>query len=482
VLRHRVEKLLGIGYENRLLITDINNFSDIFDYRTLLYDSGFKVYDMNAGIEEFRLLYEQEIRYTGSRCAVVVTENVYVPYDIQRAFFFVELSLPGLFPNLDASTLIKYKEEMELISEAYGTLYVPLNTPSQTERFIREKVLTSESLTAFNAKEILNLKAACDNAATYMDWISIAKRVARIKYYSATINARLDTAFIDQAFEQFIFRSYGKLSGEVNNKFPPILPRALSLITNDGKKKAAIIVMDGMSLVDFEVLARYMSDIKYEHNASFALIPTTTSISRQCLLSGRFPMQLEDPYSLKNEERGFVDAGVKLGYLRSEIQYARGYEPDAGLKTKLLGIVINEVDDTVHGQRQGRAGMLASMKILAESGKLQNLIRALHTQGFEVYITADHGNTQTLGIGRHRFGVEVETKSKRMAVLKDFAEETDFLRENTVRFPGTYLDKGYQYYICKGGTSFDNKGDEVMTHGGISVDEVIVPFIKILEV
>ena len=35
------------------------------------------------------------------------------------------------------------------------------------------------------------------------------------------------------------------------------------------------------------------------------------------------------------------------------------------------------------------------------------------------------------------------------------------------------------YLICDVGDSFDAKGDDVMTHGGITLDEVIGPFIKI---
>ena len=33
--------------------------------------------------------------------------------------------------------------------------------------------------------------------------------------------------------------------------------------------------------------------------------------------------------------------------------------------------------------------------------------------------------------------------------------------------------------ICDVGDSFDAKGEDVMSHGGISIDEGIVPFIKI---
>ena len=53
------------------------------------------------------------------------------------------------------------------------------------------------------------------------------------------------------------------------------------------------------------------------------------------------------------------------------------------------------------------------------------------------------------------------------------------LLERTVRYPGFYLDKTYQYLICKGDNSFDINGENVMTHGGITIEEVIVPFIRI---
>lgn len=66
-----------------------------------------------------------------------------------------------------------------------------------------------------------------------------------------------------------------------------------------------------------------------------------------------------------------------------------------------------------------------------------------------------------------------------MFVLKDFAGEKGSFADKVVTYPGYYLDKDYKYYVYESGVSFDNMNDEVMTHGGISLDEVIVPFIKI---
>ena len=99
----------------------------------------------------------------------------------------------------------------------------------------------------------------------------------------------------------------------------------------------------------------------------------------------------------------------------------------------------------------------------------------------DVYITSDHGNTACVGLGKLMgTGVEMETKSRRMLVLKDFADKETLLEKyGLIEYPKYYLTKDYDYLICDVGDSFDAKGRDVMTHGGITLDEVVVPFIKI---
>ena len=46
--------------------------------------------------------------------------------------------------------------------------------------------------------------------------------------------------------------------------------------------------------------------------------------------------------------------------------------------------------------------------------------------------------------------------------------------ENKVGTQGVTRD-----LLCRAGRSFDSKGDQVMSHGSITIDEVIVPFITI---
>ena len=67
-----------------------------------------------------------------------------------------------------------------------------------------------------------------------------------------------------------------------------------------------------------------------------------------------------------------------------------------------------------------------------------------------------------------------------MIVLKDYADQ-DKLKEkySLIEFPKYYLNKELDYLICENGESFDAKGARVMSHGGITLDEVVVPFIEI---
>lgn len=231
----------------------------------------------------------------------------------------------------------------------------------------------------------------------------------------------------------------------------------------------------------YDIISESFGGIEYEQSAMFAMIPSTTSISRQCLLSGKFPSQLWEPWIQSKEKAEFTACAKALGYTDSQIGYARGYDAEFNAFVKCGAVIINDVDDLVHAQPQGRLGMYNDISVLANEKKLRHLVERLLSNGFDVYITADHGNTQCTGIGKYvGAGVDIETKSHRMVVLKNFADKGKLKdRFGLVEYPKYYLPKEYEYLICDAGTSLDVSGEQVMTHGGMTIDEVVVPFIKI---
>ena len=478
MIEKRVRNLLQIEYENRLLIYDTDDFASCFDYALLLMANDFEVYLYND-IERIRYEYETKMREDDARCAIVVSSDIYVPSDIRNAFFEVTISLNNLYPHMDALVIQQHISDLDLIDRSYDAFEQNCMKKSSTEYYISKFSFSDQNVKDYIAEQEDTIKQMISSGTvSYSDWIGIARKNAKLERYSCLHYISRDQSFLDEAFREFILTDYKKLAGIVTQNAPSILPKTIDKIATG--EKVALVVADGMSMFDFEILSTFMKDLDYFSDGSYALIPTTTSISRQALLSGKYPQQLENPFSLAKEESGFYAAAHERGYDKSQCFYGRGYDAEPGPLARIVAIIINDIDDMVHGQHQGRMGMYNDVTLWAKEGKLQKLLITLLDKGFNVYLTADHGNTHCIGGGNiKKLGVETETKSKRMVVLKDFAEASDDLKKRTFEYPGYYMDKSYQYLICNGRTSFDNKNEDVMTHGGISLEEVIVPFVEV---
>ena len=163
------------------------------------------------------------------------------------------------------------------------------------------------------------------------------------------------------------------------------------------------------------------------------------------------------------------------------VSYYRGYDLEPSFKDFFITIVINDIDDIVHRQMYGMEGHNADITRMAKTGKLNKLIGELLESNFEVFIGSDHGNKESFGIGRPRgMGIEVETKSQKMMIIRDYAETKKLIEDfNLLEYPGYYLPKDYFYLLSRDEEALTLENARIMSHGGISIEEVIVPFIEI---
>ena len=468
------------AYANLIWINDVDCLNRIAAYSSVFAQHGFAVIVYQDDLS-LRIGYEQKIKAETEKLVVLNCGKAYIPYDIIKHFALYTASLRHLFPKLNPDVLRhKSRMDLDLLAMVAEKNFDDLTKPEQTEAFFDTVVYGRENLLVYfqSKRERIFQKAASN--PHYRDWYRIAEEKALIDRYSVQYRLNIDTSELNRLFQDYVLQAFGTLSSKIDRDTPVLVSHAMEYI-HEQSEKFALIVMDGMSEFDWSIISESFSGIRYEQSAAFAMIPSTTSISRQCLLSNQFPSQLAAPWVQSKEKSEFTKCARALGYADAQIGYSRGYDTDFGSAVRCGAVIINDVDDMVHAQQQGRLGMYHEISVLSEAGKLRRLTDRLLAKGFDVYITADHGNTLCTGIGKLvGVGVDVETKSHRMVVLKDFADKEKLAAKfGLIEYPKYYLPKEYDYLICDTGTSLDNLSAQVMTHGGMTLDEVVVPFIKI---
>lgn len=467
-------------YSNKVLLVDNDDLYRQVDYTSAFSAHGFEVVVYEDDLK-FRIQYQEKLYSDEDKLVVLAHTDSYIPYDVHRRLRAYEVSLEHLFPKLNTEALKgKTETDLDLLCNVYPTNFDDLSSRMETDQFFRMKVYAKANVQCYLQQKLTELMCRVAGAKTHKDWFAIAEEKSRLDLLAIQNDIELDTTEINSVFQTYALEQFGKLSQAIDKESPVLVSKAMDYM-HEHSEKFVIIVMDGMSEFDWRILSTSFDGINYEQSAAFAMIPSTTSISRQCLLSNKYPSQLMEPWKQSKEKAEFIACAKSLGYTDAQIGYERGYDANFGSFVRCGAVIILDVDEMVHAQTQGRIGMFHDIKLLAGQNKLSNMVRRFLSDGFDVYISADHGNTACVGLGRIMgSGVEVETKSHKMLVLKDFADKESLIQKyGLVEYPKYYLPKEYDYLICNVGESLDIKGEAVMTHGGMSLDEVVVPFIKI---
>lgn len=272
------------------------------------------------------------------------------------------------------------------------------------------------------------------------------------------------------------------------------VPRRLARDIEDSGS-AALIVVDGLALDQWvtirQLLQKQDANLVMRESATFAWIPTLTSVSRQSIFSGKPPFYFPSSInSTSSEEKLWKQFWEGHGLSRLDVAYQRGLGDGdaAGVldsaihpgKTKVVGLVVDKVDKIMHGMQLGSAGMHNQIRQWCEGGFLAVLLGQLLDYGYEVWLTADHGNIQCDGKGRPFEGVIAETRGERVRVYP-----TPELRAQVAgAFPFAHewqpvgLPANYFPLVAGGCDAFVNPGDAIVGHGGIAIEEVIVPLVK----
>jgi len=305
-------------------------------------------------------------------------------------------------------------------------------------------------------------------------------------------------AQVDAGFAAWLFKRY---AGLVNlPPVPPVmlhhLPRFLARqMGEDRKFKIALIVVDGLAmdqwLVVRDALASRQPGFRFREQAVFAWIPSLTSVSRQATFAGKAPIFFPNSIQTTDKEPAlWAQFWADQGLMPNEVVYLKGLG-DGGLETvsealshpkaRVAGLVVDKVDKIMHGMEMGTAGMHNQVCQWAKQPYLNTLLDLLLDRGFRVYLTSDHGNVEAEGCGRPSEGAVADLRGERVRIYPDAA-----LRGKVKeRFPaalewGTVgLPEDYLALLAPARQAFVQEKQRTVSHGGVSVEELIVPLIQI---
>jgi len=254
-------------------------------------------------------------------------------------------------------------------------------------------------------------------------------------------------------------------------------------------------VLDGLAFDQWLLLRKGLEAgdeaWRFQESTAFAWVPTLTSVTRQSIFAGEPPLFFPESIETTSkelahwqrfwEDRGVQRSGIELVTNLDGPADTRLEKALANPRLSVLGLVWNKVDDIMHGMQMQTAGMHSQVRLWSSQGHLQQLLRYLQQEGFTVYLTADHGNVTATGIGNPREGVLVETKGKRARVYDrpEFREEVFAKFPDSIRWPNHGLPPTRHVLLAGDLKAFTNQGDEVVAHGGIALEEVMVPFVAV---
>ncbi len=340
----------------------------------------------------------------------------------------------------------------------------------------------------------------------YTEWLSFAGKWAEL---SASIDSDDGNSFkekfcdtankVNELFSSWLCSYYSSLM-----TLPPTTPSMLHQIARSLARefeksndlKIALLVVDGLSLSQWvsvrNIIQDQIEEIVFKESATFAWIPTLTSVSRQAIFSGRAPQFFPRTIHSTNSEAKLWGVFWEENQVQKrEVSYCRGLgdgDPINALEdvfnpgyTKILGLVIDKVDKIMHGIQLGSAGMHNQIVQWCNQGYLNTLIEFLFDNDFQIWLTSDHGNIECTGVGKPSEGSMAEHRGERTRVFnsdelrqKIKAEIPESLEWDSPGLPPDYLP-----LLAKDKDAFVSKGSSIVGHGGASIEEVIVPFVKI---
>ncbi len=331
----------------------------------------------------------------------------------------------------------------------------------------------------------------------------------------------------NKEFSKFVERNYKSWINSIGDVYTPTLtpeitPKYVLPLLEDEKSSVFYFVIDCLRLDQWLVMERLLSDyFKIEKEYYYAILPTATPYARNALFSGLFPSEIEKHYpqlwssgdddenSMNKYEKELLQFLLdrKKIKLRNELKYIKIIDPEVGRNfeqnilsyqnTHLTAVVVNFLDMIAHGR--------SDSDLLKEIAKDEPAYRSLTNTWFthsslystfkalanvkhaKIVITTDHGSIRSLRgakvLGdreassnlRFKFGRNLKVDDKHAIYIKSPDDYKLPKRGVTINY--IIAKEDFYFVYPTDYHKYLTYYKDTFQHGGISMEEMILPVI-----
>ncbi len=441
------------------------------------------------------------------------------------------------YPNVPVIMITKSEEE-SIMEEAIGSkiadyLIKPVN-PNQILLAIKKNIdssrLVEEKTTSNYQQEFRNISAMLSSYLDKEQWYDIFKKLT---YWELELERSADNsveqilemqkAEANSQFFKFIRKNYKDwMNGEDAPLMSHNLLRRKVLPLMNDKKPTYMILIDNLRYDQWKMIEPYILDKFIIENDEIytSILPTSTQYSRNAIFAGLLPSEIQKrhPSMWKNdedeggknmyEEEFLLDNLKMLGKGSAKCSYTKITNLNAGRKvvTKIPNMQNNELNVIVYNFVDMLSHARTDMKVIKELAEddaayrsltaswfshspLRDIMEQIAKQDANIVITTDHGtinvNKPSRVIGNREVNTNLRYKQGRNL---NYQKSDVFEMSNPLEYylPIQNVSSKYifakedMYFVYQNNyNKFVNLYKNTYQHGGISMEEMLIPIISL---